>query len=95
MPDVVRRLNNLMRSGDAPVPPAGSMMYLVAGPDQDNYEHISGLFLPYSTTATTGLSLEYREGSGWLMCEGTPYAHIMLGPEPYGTPDGTVEACAE
>ena len=87
----MRRLNNLMRSGEVPVPPAGSMVYVVAGPDQDNYEHLSVIFLPDSTTDMTGVSLGYNEGGGWLLCQGTPFAQIMVGPEPYGF----VDACAE
>ena len=71
------------------------MVYVVAGPDQDNYEHISVVFLPDSTTDTTGLSLEYSEDGGWLLCQGTPFAHIMVGPEPYGLFEGVGEACAE
>ena len=75
-PDTFRCLHNLMRSGEIPVPPTGSMVYVVAGPDQDNYEHISVVFLSDSTTTTTGISLEYREDGGWLLCQGTPFAHI-------------------
>ena len=39
----------------------------------------------------TGVSLGYNEGGGWLLCQGTPFAQIMVGPEPYGF----VDACAE
>ena len=93
--DATRRFIAAMRAGEAPTPPAGAMAYVVAGPSPNNYEHISAMRLPNATAETTGLPLSFRDGGGWLMCQGTPMAHIMFGPEPFGTPEGVVEACQE
>ncbi|NUQ13104.1 MAG: hypothetical protein HUU26_12390 [Gemmatimonadaceae bacterium] len=38
------------------------------------------VYVPYATTATTGLSDKPQEGAPWLMFPGTPKAHIMFVP---------------
>lgn len=38
------------------------------------------VYIPYATTATTGLSDKPQEGAPWIMFPGTPKAHIMFVP---------------
>ena len=38
------------------------------------------VYIPYATTATTGLSDKPQEGTPWIMFPGTPKAHIMFVP---------------
>jgi hypothetical protein len=39
------------------------------------------VYIPYATTATTGLSDKPQEGAPWIMFPGTPKAHIMFVPK--------------
>ena len=43
-----------------------------------------GALVPFATGETTGLPEEPTPNRAWLMCPGTPRAHIMIGPIPYG-----------
>jgi len=36
------------------------------------------VYMPYATTATTGIPTTAKQGEPWLMFPGTPKAHIML-----------------
>jgi hypothetical protein len=36
------------------------------------------VYMPYATTATTGIPTTGKPGEPWLMFPGTPKAHIML-----------------
>ncbi len=38
------------------------------------------VYIPYATTATTGLSDKPQENAPWIMFPGTPKAHIMFSP---------------
>jgi hypothetical protein len=38
------------------------------------------VYIPYATTATTGLSDKPQQGAPWIMFPGTPKAHIMFTP---------------
>jgi hypothetical protein len=38
------------------------------------------VYIPYATTASTGLSDKPQEGAPWIMFPGTPKAHIMFVP---------------
>lgn len=38
------------------------------------------VYIPYATTATTGLSDKPQDGGPWIMFPGTPKAHIMFVP---------------
>ena len=39
------------------------------------------VYIPYATTATTGLSDKPQQDAPWIMCPGTPKAHIMFVPK--------------
>ena len=43
-----------------------------------------GVLVPFATGQSTGLPEEPTADRAWLMCPGTPRAHIMIGPTPYG-----------
>jgi hypothetical protein len=69
--------------------PSGATLYQIFAPRDsvDNAaatvrspSHLRVVYLPYATTASTGLSSEPMRGTPWLMDAGKPWAHIMIGP---------------
>ena len=38
------------------------------------------IYMPYATSASTGIPTKPAPGAPWLMLPGTPKAHVMLSP---------------
>ncbi len=74
-----------VKSGKLKVPAQPSMLYQIFGGTFDpETRKVTGgsllyiTYIPFATTATTGLSSKPSEKSPWLMFPGTPKAHIMF-----------------
>lgn len=75
------------KAGTLKLPSHPASLYSLTG---GNYDAKSGtapgarwlyvVYIPYATTATTGLSDKPQEGAPWIMFPGTPKAHIMFVP---------------
>lgn len=79
-----------IKSGKLMMPKGPTALYQLNGPptvvDAATGEvkgaiPLNVIYIPYATTATTGLSVQPVEGSPWIMYPGTPKAHIMLVPK--------------
>lgn len=78
-----------VRQGKLRMPTAPAALYSLTGPKND-FDAASGLapksmphfvlYMPYATSATTGLASAPGKGP-WLMNPGTPRAHLMLSPD--------------
>ena len=57
-------------------------------PERQRYQVLTPFgklgYSPFATGEATGLPEEPAPHRAWLMCPGTPRAHIMIGPIPYG-----------
>lgn len=74
-----------VKSGKIPMPTQPTMLYQIFGGTFDPVaEKVTGgswlyvTYIPFATTATTGLSSKPSEKAPWLMFPGTPKAHIMF-----------------
>jgi len=74
-----------VKSGKLKMPTHPSMLYQIFGGTFDpETEKVTGgswlyiTYLPFATTATTGLTSRPSAKSPWLMFPGTPKAHIMF-----------------
>jgi hypothetical protein len=74
-----------VKSGKLKMPRQPSMLYQIFGGTFDpETEKVSGgswlyiTYMPFATTATTGLTSKPSDKSPWLMFPGTPKAHIMF-----------------
>ena len=74
-----------VKSGKIVMPTQPTMLYQIFGGTFDAAtEKVTGgswlyvTYIPFATTATTGLSSKPSEKSPWLMFPGTPKAHIMF-----------------
>ena len=74
-----------VKSGKIAMPTHPTMLYQIFGGTFDaTTETVTGgswlyvTYIPFATTATTGLSSKPSEKSPWLMFPGTPKAHIMF-----------------
>ena len=74
-----------VKSGKIAMPTQPTMLYQIFGGTFDaTTETVTGgswlyvTYIPFATTATTGLSSKPSEKSPWLMFPGTPKAHIMF-----------------
>ncbi len=65
--------------------PAGS--YDAASGAVTGANHVYVVYIPYATSAETGLSDKPVAGAPWLMAAGKPWAHIMLVQPPAETED--------
>jgi len=73
-------LNAMEKGGTRAKPEYGSLWYAVAGPDREHARpesHIT-IAVPGATGQSLGLPTNGRQGSAWLMNEGTMKAHIMV-----------------
>lgn len=75
------------KSGKLPLPKApASLFQLFGGTFDPKTGEVSGarplyvVYIPYATTATTGIPDKPAQDSPWLMFPGTPKAHIMFVP---------------
>lgn len=74
-----------VKSGKLVMPTSPSALYQIFGgtfdPQTEKVTGGSSLFItyiPFATTASTGLSSKASDKSPWLMFPGTPKAHIMI-----------------
>jgi hypothetical protein len=74
-----------VKSGKLKMPAHPSMLYQIFGGTFDpETEKVTGgswlyiTYMPFATTATTGLTSKPSDKSPWLMFPGTPKAHIMF-----------------
>lgn len=74
-----------VKSGKLKVPAQPSMLYQIFGGTFDGETgKVTGgsrlyiTYMPFATTATTGLTSKPSDKSPWLMFPGTPKAHIMF-----------------
>ena len=81
-----------IEEGLTTAPTPGSRAYILSGPDRERARPLLGIFLPGATAESTGLSPERTDGT-WLMCPGTPSAHIMVGDVPYGDDEDYWKSC--
>lgn len=81
-----------IEEGLTTAPTPGSRAYILSGPDRERARPLLGIFLPGATAKSTGLSTERTDGT-WLMCPGTPSAHIMVGDVPYGDDEDYWKSC--
>ena len=83
-----------IKNGSITPPVPGSRGYVLSGPDGENARLTLAIFLPGATAESTGLSTERSDGT-WLMCPGTPDAHIMVGDIPYGRSEKEWKSCGK
>ena len=74
-----------VKSGKIKMPTHPTMLYQIFGGTFDEQTgKVTGgsalylTYMPFATTATTGLTSKPSEKSPWLMFPGTPKAHIMF-----------------
>ena len=82
-----------IEKGVIKIPTPGSRNYVLSGPDRQRAKLLLTIFLPGATAESTGLSTERSDGT-WLMCPGSPGAHIMVGDIPYGQDEDRWKKCA-
>lgn len=79
-----------IKSGKLAMPKGPAALYQLNGPksvvdaatgDVKGAVPLNVIYIPYATTASTGLSAQPVEGTPWIMYPGTPKAHIMLVPK--------------
>jgi hypothetical protein len=75
-----------IKDGSIKPPAPGSRGYVLSGPERERSRLTMAIFLPGATAESTGLPTKRSDGT-WIMCPGTPDAHIMVGDMPYGRPD--------
>ena len=76
-----------IKSGKLSLPKIPASLYSLTGP-AGSFDAATGeakgarklfvVYMPYATTATTGIPTTGKPGEPWLMFPGTPKAHIML-----------------
>lgn len=87
--DIQARREEEIKAGILKMPEHPAALYSLSGP-ADSYnpetKEVTGasplyvVYMPYATTASTGLPERAPQGQPWLMNPGKPWAHIMLIP---------------
>ena len=72
-------VNEELANGSLALPNPGALANTVSGPDADNLEVLTTIFLGESASAVSGIVTEEND-QVWIMCAGTPQAHLMIGP---------------
>ena len=74
-----------VKSGKLKMPSSPTMLYQIFGGTFDpatakvtGGQWLYVTYIPFATTATTGLSDKARDNGPWIMYPGTPKAHIMF-----------------
>ncbi len=75
-------VNAELAAGSLPPPSPGAIANTVSGPDADNVEVLTTIFLGEAASAMSGITTEEND-QVWIMCAGTPQAHLMIGPVRY------------
>jgi pimeloyl-ACP methyl ester carboxylesterase len=83
-----------IESGSITPPKPGAQGYYLSGPDRERATLLVVIMLPGATAGSTGLPTQ-RSDRTWLMCPGTPTAHIMIGDVPYGQDEDYWKTCGQ
>lgn len=75
-------VNAELAAGSLALPNPGALANTVSGPDENNLEVLTTIFLGEAASAISGISTEEND-QAWIMCAGTPQAHLMIGPVRY------------
>ncbi len=76
-----------IKGGKLSLPKLPASLYSLTGPtgsfdaamgEAKGARRLFVVYMPYATTATTGIPTMAKQGEPWLMFPGTPKAHIML-----------------
>ena len=76
-------VNTAIQAGTLTTATPGTLIFIQSGPSRAESAHLAVTLVPYATAATTGLPVEPTPDRAWLMCPGTPRAHIMIGQQPH------------
>jgi hypothetical protein len=71
-------VNAEVASGKLKSPPVGATVYEMSGDSPESSLPLMAIYLPYATSASTGLSSERDHYRPWLMWAGTAFAHVMI-----------------
>ena len=74
-----RIVNVELASGELQAPNPGALANTVSGPNSENTEVLVTVYLGEEASRVSGISTE-QNGQSWIMCAGTPQAHLMIGP---------------
>ncbi len=87
-------VNAAIAAGTLTTATPGTLIFIQSGPSRAESAHLTVTLVPYATAESTGLPIEPTPDRAWLMCPGTPRAHIMIGQQPYGIdPNAGWERC--
>lgn len=87
-------VNAAIGTGSLTTATPGTLIFIQSGPSRAESAQPTVTLVPYATAEATGLGVEPTADRAWLMCPGTPRAHIMLGQVPYGiNPDAGWQRC--
>lgn len=76
-------VNAAIEAGELTAATPGTLIYIQSGPSRAESALLAVTLVPYATAEATGLPIEPTSERAWLMCPGTPRAHIMFGRQPY------------
>ena len=80
-PEAMRMTSSEITAGLLEAPKPGALDYIITGPNETDISHLTIVFL--GDQNLEGLQSEPDSGHAWIMCSGTPLAHIMIGLQPY------------
>ncbi len=80
-------VNAAIKAGTLTTATPGGLIFIQSGETRTDSAHLAVVLVPYATAESTGLPVKPTSDRAWLMCPGTPRAHIMIGTEPYGIDD--------
>lgn len=87
-------VNAAIEAGTLTTATPGTLIFIQSGPSRAESAHLAVTLVPYATAEATGLPTRPTADRAWLMCPGTPRAHVMLGQVPYGIdPNAGWERC--
>lgn len=72
-------VNEELISGILQAPNPGALANTVSGPNADDVEVLVTVYLGQEASRISGITSEQNDQS-WIMCAGTPQAHLMIGP---------------
>ncbi|MCG8416121.1 MAG: hypothetical protein MI746_18035 [Pseudomonadales bacterium] len=75
-------VNTELANGSLASPNPGALANTVSGPDANNLAVLTTIFLGEAASAMSGIVSEEND-QAWIMCAGTPQAHLMIGPVRY------------
>ena len=77
------------RRGTVATATPGGMIWILSGASRSDLVPMVGTLVPFATGESTGLPEEPTPNRAWLMCPGTPRAHIMVVRLPGATEEST------